>query len=141
MRLMNVVTSTALLLSIVSCGDTSSGSKSRKPSVDQLITSADWKIVLEGRSFPTKAMVSVNGEVVVNECNDKQSYFINREANPQVLPMANYLVPTAATVKIEVTDLGEDCGSDMDDSSFLPATDKDYELTKTGAHAEVLVRL
>jgi hypothetical protein len=86
-------------------------------------------------------MVAVNDEVVVNECADKQSYFINREANPQVLPMDGYVVPTKNTVKIEVTDLGSDCGSDADDSSFLPATDKDYELTKDGAHAEVVVRL
>lgn len=141
MRLLNVVTSTALLLSVVSCGDHSSGSKSRTPAIDQLITSADWKIVLEGRSFPNKALVAVNEEVVVNECADKQSYFINREANPQVLPMSNYLVPTKETVRIEVVDLGEDCTSEEDDSSFLPATEKDFELTKNGAHAEVLVRL
>jgi hypothetical protein len=141
MRILNAVVSAGLLISVVSCGDHSSSSSSRKPAIDQLITSADWKIVLEGRSFPNKAMVAVNDEVVVNECADKQSYFINREANPQVLPMDGYVVPTKNTVKIEVTDLGSDCGSDADDSSFLPATDKDYELTKDGAHAEVVVRL
>ncbi len=141
MRLSNIVTSGALLLSIVSCGDNSSGPSTRKPVIDQLITSADWKIVLEGRSFPNKALVAINDEVVVNECADKQSYFINRESNPQFFPMNGYLVPTKKTVKIEVTDLGEDCGSESDDSSFLPATEKDYELTKNGAHAEVTVRL
>ena len=86
-------------------------------------------------------MVTVNDEVVVNECADKQSYFINRESNPQVLPMANYLVPNGATVKISVSDLGDDCGSDTDDSQFVPATDMNFEMTKDGAHAEVTVRL
>jgi hypothetical protein len=140
MRILNVVTSGALLLSIVSCGDHSS-SHSRKPAVDQLITSADWKIILEGRSFPNKAMVAVDDAIVVNECADKQSYFINREANPQVLPMNGYSAPTGHTVKIAITDLGEDCSSDADDSSFLPETNKDYDMTKDGAHAEVVVRL
>ncbi len=139
MRLLNTVISAGLLLSIVSCGDKSSNSSSREPAIDQLITSADWKIVLEGRSFPNKSMVAVNGEVVVNECADKQTYFINHETN--ILPMNGYSVPTKNTVTIEVTDLGEDCGSDADDSSFLPAVEKDYEITKNGAHAEVTVRL
>lgn len=139
MRLLNVALSAGLLLTLASCGDKSNGSSSRKPAIDQLITSASWKIVLEGRSFPNKAMVAVNEEIVVNECADKQSFFINRESSPETLPMPNYKVPTANTVKIEVTDLG-DC-SGTNESSFVPAADVNYDMTKDGAHAEVIVRI
>lgn len=139
MRTLNVVAAGALLFTLVSCGDNSSGSSKRAPAIDTLVTSADWKIVLEGRSFPSKSMISVNDEVVVNECADKQSYFINRESQPETLPMPNYKVPQTATVKVEVTDLG-DC-SGTNESAFVPASDVNYEMTKDGAHAEVIVRL
>lgn len=130
---MNLVASGALLLTLVSCGGHSSGSSTTK-TVDQLITSANWKILLEGKSFPDKAMVSVNDEVVVNECADKQTYFIDRETNPQSLTMNDYKVPTTPAVKIEVTD----CDAD---TSFLPATEVPYELTKNGSHAEIVIHL
>lgn len=138
MRLANVVISAALLLTVVSCGDKSSSSK-RAPSVDPLVTSADWKIILEGKSFPANAMVAVDDEIVVNECADKQSYFINREMEPQQLPLQNYKVPLKATVKIEVTDMG-DC-SGRSESSFLSNSETHYEMTKDGAHADIVVRL
>lgn len=141
MRILNAAVSVGLLFTLASCGGDSNGSSKRGPAVDQLVTSADWKILLEGRSFPNKAMITVNDEVVVNECADKQSYFINRDSNPQVLPMDGYKVPTGTTVKIAVADLGDDCGSDADDSEFIPAADTDLEMTKNGAHAVVTVRL
>lgn len=137
MRLKNAALSAGLLFAIISCGDHSSGTSKRTPSVDTLVTSADWKIVLEGRSFPMSSMVMVNDEVVVNECADKQSYFIDDESS--TLPMTNYKVPHAATVKIEVIDMG-DC-SGANETSFVPAIDVTYEMTKNGAHAEVIVRL
>ena len=138
MRLINVAVSAGLLLTLASCGGNSSSSK-RAPAVDPLVTSADWKIVLEGRSFPEKSMVAVDDEIVVNECADKQSYFINRESNPQALPLPGYKVPQKSTVKIEVTDMG-DC-SGTSESSFLSNPKTDYEMTKDGAHAEILIRL
>ncbi len=134
MRLMNVVASGALLLTLVSCGDHSSSSKNRQPAVDQLITSANWKILLEGRSFPEKSMISVNDEVVVNECADKQTYFIDRETNPQSLTMNDYKVPNTAAVKIEVTD----CDAE---TAFLPAAEVPFEITKNGSHAEIVIHL
>jgi len=139
MRLLNAALSAGLLFTLVSCGENSSSSSKRGPAVDTLVTSADWKIILEGRSFPSKAMIAVNDEVVVNECADKQNYFINRESSPETLPMPNYKVPQTATVKVEVTDMG-DC-SGTNESSFVPASDVNYEMTKDGAHAEVVVRL
>lgn len=138
MRIPNIVVSTALLLSVASCGDNSS-SKTRAPAVDPLITSADWKIVLEGRSFPNKALVAIDDEIVVNECADKQSFFIDRSMSPETLPMPSYKVPQKNTVKVAITDLGDCSGSN--ESEFVPATNANYEMTKTGAHAEVLVRL
>ena len=141
MRLLNVVVSAGLLLSLASCGDNDKGHSARKPVIDPLVTSADWKILLEGRSFPDKALVSINDEIVVNECADKQSYFIDREATPQVLPMTNYAVPTAGSVKIEITDLGSNCGDESDDSTFHSGPETKYEMTKDGAHAEIVIRL
>lgn len=134
MRLMNAALSAGLLFTLVSCGDNSSSSSKRGPSVDTLVTSADWKILLEGRSFPAKSMISVNDEIVVNECADKQSYFINRETTPETLAMPGYKVPQAVTVKIAV----EDCTSG---SVALEPAEYEYEMTKNGAHAEVIVRL
>ncbi len=134
MRLMNVVASGALLLTLVSCGDHSSSSSNRRPAVDQLITSANWKILLEGKSFPDKTMITVNDEVVVNECADKQTYFIDRESNPQSLSMNDYKVPSSSAVKIEVTD----CDAD---TAFLPAAEVPFELSKNGNHAEIIIHL
>ena len=141
MRLLNVVVSAGLFLTLVSCGDNDKSGSARRPAIDPLVTSADWKILLEGRSFPNKAMVSINDEVVVNECADKQSYFINRESTPQVLPMSNYLVPTAGSVKLEITDLGSHCGDESDDSTFHSGPETKYEMTNDGAHAEIVIRL
>jgi hypothetical protein len=138
MRVLNAVVSVGLLFTLASCGGDSEGSSSPRRVIDQLVTSADWKILLEGRSFPDKALVSVNDEIVVNECADKQSYFINRESSPQTLRMPNYKVPNAESVKIEVTDMGENCDAE---SSFFSGPQVPYEMTKDGAHAEVVVRL
>lgn len=138
MRILSTAVSVGLLFTLASCGGDSNGSSKRGPTVDQLVTSADWKILLEGRSFPNKAVVAVNDEVVVNECADKQSYFINREASPQFLSMADYKVPTAEVIKIEVTDMGDNCDAE---SSFFSGADVPFEMTKDGAHAEVIVRL
>ncbi len=138
MRILSAAVSVGLLLTLASCGGDSNGSPQRGPTVDQLVTSADWKILLEGRSFPNKAVVAVNDEVVVNECADKQSYFINREASPQFLSMADYKVPTAEVIKIEVTDMGDNCDAE---SSFFSGAEVPFEMTKDGAHAEVIVRL
>jgi hypothetical protein len=140
MRLLNVVATAGLLLSIVSCGEHNKSSSHRAPAVDPLITNADWKILLEGRSFPNKAMVVIDDQIVVNECSNKQSYFIDRDSNPQSLTMKNFLVPTTATVKVEVVDLGRSCSDESDDSKFHDGQTH-YELTKDGAHAEVLIRL
>lgn len=138
MRLSNVLFSSALLLTVVSCGDNSSSSK-RAPSVDPLVTSADWKITLEGRSFPANALVAIDDETVVNECADKQSYFIDRDSETQNLPLKNYKVPQKATLKIEVMDMG-DC-SGRSESSFFSNAETQYEMTKDGAHADIVVRL
>jgi hypothetical protein len=140
MRLLNVVVSAGLLLSLASCGENDKGHVAKR-SVDPLVTSADWKIVLEGRSFPDKALVTVNDDIVVNECADKQSYFIDRESTPQVLPMDNFAVPTEGSVKIEITDLGANCADDSDDSTFHSGPETKYEMTKDGAHAEIVIRL
>lgn len=138
MRLTNVAVSVGLLFTLVSCGEKSSHSK-RAPALDPLVTSADWKILLEGKSFPHNAMVAIDDEVVVNECADKQSYFINRESEPQSLPLPGYKVPLKHTVKIEVTDMG-DC-SGRSESSFLSNPETPFEMTKDGAHADIVVRL
>lgn len=137
MRLKNAVLSFGLLFAVIGCGDHSGNTTNRAPSVDTLVTSADWKIVLEGRSFPRTSLVMVNDEVVANECADKQSYFIDHETS--TLAMPNYKVPGALSAKIEVTDMG-DC-SGTNESTFVSPTEVQFEMTKNGAHAEIIVRL
>lgn len=138
MRILSVVASAGLLLTLASCGDHSSNSHKARPSLDPLVTSADWKITLEGKTFPNKTMVVIDDEIVVNECANKQSYFINRETEPQMLPLPSYRVPQKPTVKVEVLDMGDGCDAE---SNFLVDPETHYEMTKDGAHADILIRL
>jgi hypothetical protein len=141
MRTQTIIATAGLLLSLVSCGNHHSKSNNRAPALDPLVTSADWKILLEGRSFPNKAMITVNDAIVINECANKQSFYINRDSNPQSVTMKNYEVPLTPTVKIQITDLGHSCKDDSDDSIFHDGPQTHYDLNKNGAHAEVLIRL
>lgn len=133
----------SLLLSVVSCGSDSNKS-SPEPSISTLcseiscLSTVNWKIQLQGRSFPDKARVDVDGVTVLNECISKQKYSIDRYSEPQSLMLENYTVPAQGKVKVQITDLGADCRSS---STFLEDNNVQYEVIKSESAVELLLNL
>lgn len=131
-----------LLLAFVSCGsDNKSSSSAQDNSICSevdCLSSINWKIQLQGRAFPDKARVDVNGTTVLNECVSKQKYSIDRSAEPQNLMLENFYVPKRGEVKINVVDLGSDCDSE---SSFIANDNVDFEVNKGVAGSEILINL
>lgn len=131
----------SLLLTLVSCGnDSNSSSKQKQDACGEVdcLSSVNWKILLQGKSFPDKARVDINGTTVLNECVSKQKYSIDRSAEPQQLYLENFYVPKRGDVKINVVDLGSDCHSE---SSFLSDDDVEFEVTKAAGVSEILINL
>lgn len=131
----------SLLLTLASCGqkDKSSSKKSQNAVCAEVdcLSSVNWKIVLQGRAFPDKSRVDINGTTVLNECVSKQKYSISRDAEPQHLYLENFYVPKRGQLKIDVVDLGSDCGSE---STFISDNNVNFEVTK-GEVSEILINL
>lgn len=130
-----------MLLTLVSCGsdNKSSGSQEQNAVCENCITSANWKILLPGRSFPDKSRVDINGTTVLNECVSKQKYMINRSSDPQELYLDNFYVPKRGELKINIVDLGSDCDSE---STFFENSNVEFEETKgAGGTTELLINL
>lgn len=140
---LNFLVVSSLLLTFVSCGNKDDKSKST-PSVDAVcaevdcLSSINWKILLQGRSFPEKSRVDVNGTTVLNECVSKQKYSINRSAEPQSLTLENFYVPKRGDVKISVVDLGSGCDSE---SYFISNDNVDFEVSKDNDVSEIVINL
>lgn len=131
----------SLLLTLVSCGsEDNSKSRSKVPTCEDIncLTSVNWKIVLQGKSFPEKSRVDINGTTVLNECVSKQKYAIDRTADPETLYLENYEVPKRGDLKIDVVDMGSDCDSE---STFISNDKVEFEVTKTAGVSEVLISL
>jgi hypothetical protein len=132
----------SLLLTLASCGNESKSNSGRQmnPICSEIncLSSVNWKIVLPGRSFPDKARVDVNGTTVVNECVSKQKYLIDRSADPQMLYLDNYTVPTKGDLKIDVIDMGSDCDFE---STFISNDKVDFEVSKSSGLTEILITL
>lgn len=142
-QLLASAAASALLILLSSCGDhhqSKSSTKSYKPDCSELncLSSVAWKIVLEGKNFPEKSRVDVNGTTVLNECVSKQKYAIDRGAIPQELVMDNFYVPSRGNLKIDITDLGNDCNSE---SSFISESDVEFEVLKDMDQSQILIRL
>jgi hypothetical protein len=141
---LKVVMASAMLLSLVSCGNDHKSHSAPQKQEDQIVQSFDWKI-LNGRGFPAKAMVelTVNGdtETLINECHGKQIHSINRASKPESLVVSNYVNPNGAeTVNVKVFDLGADC--QMESSPAVHSDDTvRLETNKSGAVAEVIVNI
>src|SRR5690606_1391294 len=103
----------SLLLTLASCGGKDSSSSPKQNQVTGLdgLTSVNWKIQLQGKSFPDEARIDINGTTVLNSCVPKQKYEINYNSEPQHLYLENYLVPSNEEVEVTVADLGN-CDSD-----------------------------
>lgn len=131
----------SLLLTLVSCGkDDSSKSRSKVQSCEDVdcLTSVNWKIVLQGKSFPDKSRVDINGTTILNECVSKQKYAIDRSTQPESLYLENYAVPKRGDLKIDVIDMGLDCASE---STFISNDKVDFEVSKTAGQTEILISL
>lgn len=132
----------SLLLTLASCGNDSKSKSHRSlnPICAEIdcLSSVNWKIQLQGRSFPQKSRVDINGTTVLNECVSKQRYFIDRHSSPEALYLENYIVPKRGALKIDVVDMGYDCESE---STFISNDKVDFEVNKTSGQTEILINL
>lgn len=138
---LNLLVAGSLLLTLVSCGNHKSSSKGEINPVTEIdgMSSVNWKILLQGRNFPDKSRVDINGTTVLNECVSKQKYAIDRTAEPEELYLENFYVPKRGEVKINIVDLGSDCSSE---TSFLSNDNVTFEVTKgAGDVSELLINL
>lgn len=138
-----LLVASSLLLTLVSCGS-DNGSSSPRREVNPIcsevdcMSTIDWKIQLQGRAFPDKTRVDINGETVLNECVSKQKYAIDRSGETEVLRLENFYVPQRGALKMEIIDLGADCGSY---TSVLANEDVDFEVQKTSGRSEIHINL
>lgn len=139
---LNFLVATTMLVTLASCGnDNSSSSRKEKNAVCSeldCLSSINWKIVLQGRAFPDKARIDVNGSTVLNECVSKQRYSIDRYSEPQHLYLENFYVPKRGQLKIDVVDLGSDCSYE---STFISNDKVDFEISKSSGVSEILINL
>ena len=138
---LNLLIAGSLLLTLVSCGNESKSSHHKAPVTCEdvsCLSSVNWKIQLQGKAFPDKVRVDINGTTVLNECVSKQKYAIDRQAEPQHLLLENFYVPKRGEVKINVADLGSDCHSE---SSFISDDDVEFEVNKDAGAAEIVINL
>lgn len=139
---LNVLIAGSLLLTLASCGNDnkSSSRKEANPICSEVdcMSSVNWKIVLQGRAFPDKSRVDINGTTVLNECVSKQKYSIDRSAEPQQLYLENFYVPKRGELKIDVIDMGSDCDNE---SSFISDSNVNFEVSKTGEVSEIHINL
>lgn len=142
-KMSNIIIAGSLLLTLVSCGKDDKKSKSHaeiNPVCSEIdcLSSINWRIQLEGRSFPYRSRVDVNGTTVLNECMSKQKYAIDRTSNPEVLYLDNFYVPRRGELKIDIIDLGSDCDSAY---TFISNDKVDFEVNKTGGFSEIVISL
>ncbi|WPU63480.1 hypothetical protein [Peredibacter starrii] len=141
-KTISMALASALLLTLVSCGEKdnkSHVSKQANPICEDVncLSSVNWKIILNGKVFPDKSRVDINGTTVLNECVSKQKFMIDRDSVPQTLSLDNYIVPKRGDVKIHVIDLGH-CDSE---STFIKDDNVNFDLVKGGETNEVVIHL
>ncbi len=132
----------SLLFGAISCGNRPE-SKSRKTvnpvcSGVGCLSSISWKLLLEGRSFPSKSRIDINGTTILNECVSKQKYLIDRSTAPESLVLPDFTMPKRGELAIDVIDMGDDCAQE---STFFSDDNVDFEFTKSGDTNEVLIVL
>ncbi len=148
-----IVLSFFSLFTLFSCGGENSKSTARSIKLKKEITSKnenstsclgitclssiDWKLYLQGKSFPDRVKLMINQDVVINECLGKQKYHVSRGLNPQMIYLDLYKVPSTQKVLIEVVDLGADC---MSESTFLK-DEFEYEVSKKNEYFELMINL
>lgn len=137
---LTMIVAGSLLLSLASCGNNDKSSKKQGPetcSDIDCLSSVNWKINLQGRTFPDKSRVDINGTTVVNECVSKQKFAIDRSTEPQSITLENYYVPKRGELKIDVIDLGH-CDSE---STFISDDKVNFDVVKGVTSNEILINL
>jgi hypothetical protein len=141
-RTILIFTFLLLLLSLVGCGNKNKSNSQREVNAAcseiDCLSSINWKILLRGQSFPDKARVDVNGTTVLNECISKQKYFIDRTADSEVLMLDNFYIPKSGDLKIDLYDLGNDCGIE---SKIISNEDVPFSVEKSLNGSEILIVL
>lgn len=131
-----------LLVTLAGCGNDNKTKtfKEVNPVCSEIdcLSSINWKILLQGRAFPDKTRVDINGTTVINECVSKQRYTIDRWSEPQSIYLDNFIIPKRGELKIDIVDLGSDC---VYESSFISDNDVEFEVTKSSGVSEVLINL
>ncbi len=129
-------------LSLISCGNEKSSQSSKEINTVceemDCLSKVNWKIFLQGKTFPFKSRVVINNETVINECFFKQKYGIDRTSNPEQILLDNFQMPLNDRVSVSIYDLGEDCSQDKE---FLSSGDIPFETSKTSTGLEVLINL
>jgi hypothetical protein len=125
MSIVKVAFVSSMLLALVSCGGDSNKKSAPQAQQETVSSSLNWKILLPSQDFPArgKAVVTVDGDEVVNECNDKQQFEIDRDSNQYSLSMNGYTRPAADTVNVSVAN----CATG---ASFLNVEGATYEISK-----------
>ncbi len=141
-KTLNLVVMGSLLFGAMSCGNESK-SKSRRTvnpvcSGVGCLSSINWKLLLEGRSFPSKSRIDINGTTILNECVSKQKYFIDRSTAPEALVLPDFTMPKRGELAIDIIDMGDDCAQE---SVFFSDDNVEFEFTKSGDANEVLIVL
>jgi hypothetical protein len=140
-RNLNLLLAGSLLLTLASCGNDkkSRPQKQINPVCAEMncLSSVNWKMLLQGRAFPDKTRIDINGTTVLNECVSKQKYAINRYAQPQSFYLENYYVPKRGDLKIDVIDLGH-CDSE---TTFINDEKVHFEVVKEGDNTEIVINL
>lgn len=139
---LGMVLASGLLLTLASCGGNGKSSRvstQADPVCEDVscLSSVNWKIILNGKVFPDKSRVDINGTTVLNECVSKQKYSIDRYSVPQILALDNYIIPKRGDLKIQVMDLGR-CDSE---STFISDDNVNFELVKGVDVSEVVIHL
>ncbi len=138
LSLIKIASLSLALLALNACGDKSSSS-GPTPTQEQVQATIDWKIFLQGRSFPNPALVTIDGTEVINECNHKHRYEIDRNVTPQALNLPSFPSPSMSTVHVTIKDLG-DC-SEGTESTFMDEAAVTYEILKVGESSELIMNL
>jgi hypothetical protein len=142
-NIFKVITLFCLVLSLASCGKSTSSSKkaSEKNPVCagiDCLSSIDWTIYLNGQDFPDRARIDVNGVTVLDECLGKQHYKISRFAKPQYLKLEDFRIPKRGEVRIHIVDQGYDCGIEK---TVVFKENVSFEIVKNNLGSEIVINL
>ena len=130
------------LFGLISCGpdSVSRSSKEANPVCSEIdcLSTATWKMTLQGRSFPDKTKLVINNETILNECLMKQKYSVDRSTSPESIKLESFFIPKRGELSIAIFDMGSDC---TQDSEFISEKDVQFDAVKTAEGQEILINI